>query len=546
MLAFVARRIEADAITILVTSRETIPRALRGLPSRTLAPLTSDAAEALLHGLDGDLAPATRARILEQAQGNPLGLVELLASSTRAEQEPELPTWLPLSTRLERTFSARVADLPETTRAALLVAALTDRADVTEVLAAASVLAETPLTLDVLTPAVQAGLIEVGELRIAFGHPLMRSAIGQGGSESRRRAAHEALAATLGPALSLGHRVAAAAGADDTLADELAGLAHLARRRGSMVRAAETLGRAAALTADEHVRGARLLDAAELALDVGREDLVERLLGEAAPLLLAPDDHQRRIWLQRTASRRAPSPAWFEAHLDRVEELIAANDPARASQALLTVVFRAWWSDVPDALRERMIADVRALPPETPEAIAVMALALVAPAEYGPEVRGVARADGPGRAARRDAAARGRDVRDRRGVRPGVDDRGPRAGTAAGARALRAAGDGVGGSGVDGRVRRLVDRVAGRGAGGRGGRARDEPAVVDRRGACGRSGVGRGARGRCACAGVGRRGRAAAPARRGRGDALDGRARPRAGAGGSGLRRWRTSSACWT
>ncbi len=240
VLAFVARRIEADAITILVTSRETIPRALRGVPSRTLAPLRSDAAEALLHGLDGDLAPATRARILEQAQGNPLGLVELLASSARAEEEPELPTWLPLSTRLERTFSARVADLPETTRAALLVAALTDRADVTEVLAAASVLAGTPLTLDVLTPAVDAGLIEVGELRIAFGHPLMRSAIGQGGSESRRRAAHEALAATLGPPLSLAHRVAAAAGADDTLADELAGLAHLARRRGSMVRAAET------------------------------------------------------------------------------------------------------------------------------------------------------------------------------------------------------------------------------------------------------------------------------------------------------------------
>src|SRR5687767_5684633 len=81
VLAFVARRIEADAITILVTSRETIPRALRGLPSRTLAPLTSEAAEALLHALDAGLAPATRARILEQAQGNPLGLVELLTSS---------------------------------------------------------------------------------------------------------------------------------------------------------------------------------------------------------------------------------------------------------------------------------------------------------------------------------------------------------------------------------------------------------------------------------------------------------------------------------
>src|SRR5215207_8333810 len=118
----------------------------------------------------------------------------------------------------------------------------------------------------------------------------MRSAIGQGGSESRRQAAHEALASTLGPTLSLGHRVAPAAGADDTLADELTRLAQLAQRRGSMVRAAEPLGRAAALTADEIVRGARLLDAAELALDVGRDDLVERVLGEAAPLKLAPDD----------------------------------------------------------------------------------------------------------------------------------------------------------------------------------------------------------------------------------------------------------------
>ena len=56
-----------------------------------------------------------------------------------------------------------------------------------------------------------------------------------------------------------------------------------------MVTAAETLGRAAALTGDEAVRGARLLDAAELALDIGRDDLVERLLADAGPLALAPE-----------------------------------------------------------------------------------------------------------------------------------------------------------------------------------------------------------------------------------------------------------------
>ena len=44
VLAFVARRIEADAIAMLITSREEIPRSLRGagLPARQLAPLDAE------------------------------------------------------------------------------------------------------------------------------------------------------------------------------------------------------------------------------------------------------------------------------------------------------------------------------------------------------------------------------------------------------------------------------------------------------------------------------------------------------------------------
>ena len=74
------------------------------------------------------------------------------------------------------------------------------------------------------TPAVEAGLVEVDELQVRFGHPLMRSAIAQGGPETQRRAAHAALAETLArdPARAIWHRVAAAPGTDDALADELA------------------------------------------------------------------------------------------------------------------------------------------------------------------------------------------------------------------------------------------------------------------------------------------------------------------------------------
>jgi DNA-binding CsgD family transcriptional regulator len=390
VLGFVARRIDADPIAMLFTSRPEIPRSLRGagVPSRRLAPLRDDAAEALLGVLDPALPATTRKRILDQARGNPLGLVELLAGAARVASEPELPDWLPLSTRLERTFSARVAELPQQTREALLVAALTDRADVREVLDAASRLGGAPIGMDVLSPAVAAALVEVAELRVRFAHPLVRSAIAQGGDATLRQAAHAALAVTLAgdPARAIRHRVAAATGPDDALAGELADVARRALGRGAVVTAAETLGRAAELTSGRPERGARLLDAAEMALEIGRDDLVERLIADAGPLALSPGDRSRRSWLQRASRRRAPEPAWFEAHLERADELAAAGDAARASQALLTVAFRAWWADVPSPLRDRMIARSTALPAGAPEVIGVVARALVDPAVHGPDV----------------------------------------------------------------------------------------------------------------------------------------------------------------
>ena len=363
---------------------------------------------------------ATRNRILEQAQGNPLGLVELLAGAARAQSGLELPARAAASTRLERTFAARVADLPHPTRTALLVAALTDRADVTEVLDAAGRVEHTPLALDVLTPAVTAGLVDVDELRLRFGHPLMRSAIGQSGPRarttmpptprSRRRSAQD-------PARSLWHRVAAASGADDALADELAAVSSRAIKRGSIVTAAETLGRAAALTEHEPSRGARLLGAAELALDIGRDDLVARLLADAGPLVLTSADLPRRVWLQRISRRTAPEPGWFEAHVDRIDELLAAGDPVRASQALVTVAFRSWWSPAPPELRARMVAAGPRPPGRRPSRWRSSRSRWSARRSTDREVRGLAGPRRTGRPARRTAAAGGGQRGDRRRLR---------------------------------------------------------------------------------------------------------------------------------
>lgn len=389
VLAFVSRRLEADRISMLITSRETVPRAIRGagLPARRLMPLAADAAETLVNMLDPNLAAATRKRLLEAAGGNPLGLIELGAEAARAAGT-QSPSWLPLTTRLERAFAARVGELTATVRSTLLVSALTDRADVAEILDATSLLTSGRVTLDAFSPAVQAGLVEVDDLRVRFSHPLVRSAIAHGGPADERQAAHRALAQVLSGDRSraVWHRVAATTGTDGGLASELASMAQSALRRGAVVTAVQTLGRAARLTPDMRVRGARLLDAAELALEIGREDLVEALLADTIPLELTVKDVGRKAWLRETARRRAPDPAWFAAHLDRIEHLASDDDWARVSPALLTVAFRRWWSAVPAEVDARILKLARSLPPSA-SAVEGVVLSLVAPAASGAELR---------------------------------------------------------------------------------------------------------------------------------------------------------------
>lgn len=390
VLAFVSRRIQADPVAMLITSRDRIPRSLRGagVPTVRLDPLPDAAADRLLQTLDPDLPAATRKRILAQAVGNPLGLVELFAEALRTGDDPALPDWLPLTTRLERAFATRVAELPADTRTVLLVAALADRADTGELLRAAGAVTGSDLTLDTLTPAAAARLVDLDDGEVRFAHPLMRAAIEHHAADGPRRAAHAALAQTLrDPDRAIWHRVAAATGPDDPLADELAAVAHRAMRRGSAVTAARTLARVAALTPDEARRGARLLDGAEIALEIGRTDLLEDLLRDTAGLALEDADARRRSWLEATARRQAPDPAWCAAYLDRVEQLLAAGDVPRACQALMTVAFRRWWATVPADIDDRLLAAARALPPPA-AAIRAIVLSLTAPARCGGEVRG--------------------------------------------------------------------------------------------------------------------------------------------------------------
>jgi hypothetical protein len=201
VLAFVARRLESDPIVMLLAVREGWPTSLlgAGLPELRLEGLNESEAVTLLDLRAPGLAPAVRRRLLEEAQGNPLALVELPAAlgATRLTGEEPLPSALPLTARLEQAFTARAVSLPAHTQTTLLVAAIDDGTDLAEVLTAASDVAKTEATVDALVPAVSAGLIEIDQMEVRFHHPLMRSAIQQLASASERRAVHAALAAVL-------------------------------------------------------------------------------------------------------------------------------------------------------------------------------------------------------------------------------------------------------------------------------------------------------------------------------------------------------------
>ncbi len=118
VLAFVARRIESDPIIMLAAARDGYPSVLgdAGLPEHRLAGLDDATAGALLDAAAPELPLAARTRVLREAAGNPLALLELPAVAGGPEDGQWVPGGLPLTERLERAFAARVSELPDETR----------------------------------------------------------------------------------------------------------------------------------------------------------------------------------------------------------------------------------------------------------------------------------------------------------------------------------------------------------------------------------------------------------------------------------------------
>src|SRR4051812_48028485 len=251
VLAFVARRIESDPIVVLVAIRDGYPSALSeaGLPEHRLVALDDATAAALLDGSARGLSASARARILHEAAGNPLAILELPAVVGGRGDEQGPAGGVPLTDRLERAFADRVSELPDATRVLLLVAALSDEGRLDEILAASIAVAGTAVELDAATPAAEAGIVNADLRTIRFRHPLIRSAIAQSAGLAERRRVHEALAEVLRgqPDRRAWHRAALLSGEHEDVALELDEAAARARRRSAVAVAVTAMRRAAEL-----------------------------------------------------------------------------------------------------------------------------------------------------------------------------------------------------------------------------------------------------------------------------------------------------------
>jgi DNA-binding CsgD family transcriptional regulator len=256
-LAFAARRLLAGPGLMVFATREPLAD-LSGLPELEVTGLREADARALLASVvRWPLDDRVRDRIVAETRGNPLELL------TVRQAQPTAGLGLldaqPLPGQVEPGLARELDALPALSRRLLVIAAAEPAGDPALVWRAATRLG-VPATA--ARPVVQAGLVAFGA-RVAFRHPLVRSAAYRSVPLRDRQHVHRVLAEATDPRADPDHRAwhlaQAASEPDELLAAELEQAAGRARARGVLATAAAFGEHATTLTLDPARRTGRAL-----------------------------------------------------------------------------------------------------------------------------------------------------------------------------------------------------------------------------------------------------------------------------------------------
>ncbi|MFJ8912776.1 AAA family ATPase [Amycolatopsis sp. NPDC102389] len=366
-LTFLARRIAAEPIAMVFAARDRDPvRGLDELPGLTVGGLSDAHARALLAAEKTvTLDERVRDRLLAEARGNPLALIELPKAGGFA-----LPAPSPIASRIERSFRARMAELPVDARRLLILASADPTGDPGLLWAAAR-------RLDIDVPAASAaaeasGLIRF-DTRARFCHPLARSAAYRAAESEPRHAAHRALAEATDPETAgdrrAWHRAQATTGPDEQVAAELELSASRAQARGGVAAAAAFLERAAALSLDPAKQIERTLAAARTTLEAGGTDAAADLLASVDTETLDIPQHASVELLRGQIAfvQGAEGAVRGPEIILRAAQRLAAVDPERSREFFVAALEMGLVVGRAAGVLDRVLDAARSAPPGPPD-----------------------------------------------------------------------------------------------------------------------------------------------------------------------------------
>lgn len=281
VFTFLARRLVAEPVALAMAFRSDGHRAPTDLPGTSELPLVGlddSSAHALLIDQIGEQIPsAQQAVVLRACGGNPLAIREL---SSRDIQSVRSGAPLRTTDELRRAFHERVRLLRPNAQRLLLLTACEGSGQLDVVRRAAQ---NFPVELDAFTSGELDSVLTIGATKLAFRHPLIRSAIYYGASPGERRAAHRALAAAFADQPDEFERRAwhlgqAAERPDESVAIELERSAARVTGRAGPAAAAAILTQAVALTTSDARKVSRLVTAAQAWWHSGDSTRAEALL----------------------------------------------------------------------------------------------------------------------------------------------------------------------------------------------------------------------------------------------------------------------------
>ena len=282
---FLARRLSDTRFGFLAASRTDQDYLFEhaGLTEYELQPLDESAADRLVTSRCPKLARPVHRRVLAQARGNPLALLELPLAMTGPQRcsLQTLPPVLPLTRRLKSLFASQLQKLPGATRQLLLLCALEATGDL-RVMRTLGL----PDCLDALGPAERARLVNVdaGSCRLEFRHPLIRAAVVELSTVDERRRTHRKLADLVAdqPDRQALHLAEGTIIADERVAALIEATAYRILGRGDAAGAVSLLLRASELSTRGRDRSRRLAKAAYVGAGVtGELSNATELLGDA-------------------------------------------------------------------------------------------------------------------------------------------------------------------------------------------------------------------------------------------------------------------------